>query len=402
MAEGQKEEKKCFICGATKNLVRTECCGKWICDDEDKYVPFSYARNSCHRNHRRYTLCAYHHDNGHKGDWKTCPECRKMAEPEMVAWYGTNEYNWEKMPDPPKFKPTKCSKCGKTIVLSQGGYSCGKDGYTCSNCFPVSVPFPISGKQPPKIPDDIAQLADESAAVALKLELKHTKIKRVITLPGHLSLQDLHYVIQAMFGFENDHLWNFQDRDGNEYDTCCDPLGGPLDMDTEGKLEPSEYTIDYAMPERGDTLLYEYDYGDGWEIAVTRMADPKTDEIACVETRGTNAMDDIGGVLGLEGFTRALKKCKLKGSEDDPEDDSGWPIADWGYDDPEKRKKFLAGPTTDELTQILRDEIADCEEREKRAIEAELREQVFRKTGRNNPCPCGSGKKFKKCCGANR
>ncbi|WP_342344545.1 SEC-C metal-binding domain-containing protein [Thalassospira tepidiphila] len=21
------------------------------------------------------------------------------------------------------------------------------------------------------------------------------------------------------------------------------------------------------------------------------------------------------------------------------------------------------------------------------------------KTGRNDPCPCGSGKKFKKCCG---
>ena len=401
MAEGQKEEKKCFICGATKNLVRTECCGKWICDDEDKYVPFSYAHNSCHRNHRRYTLCAYHHDNGHKGDWKTCPECRKMAEPEMVAWYGTNEYNWEKMPDPPKFKPTKCSKCGKTIVLSEGGYSHGKEGYTCSDCFSVDIPSPISGKQQPKIPNGIAQQADESATVMLKMELKHTKIKRVLTLPGRLSLQDLHYIIQAMFGFENDHLWNFQDRDGNEYNTCCDPLGGPLDMDTEDKLEPSEYTIDYAMPEKGDALFYEYDYGDGWEISVTRMADPKTDEIACVETRGTNALDDIGGVSGLDGFTRALKKCKLEGTEDDPKDNSGWPIADWGYDDPEKRKKFLAGPTTDELTQILRDEIADCEEREKKAIEAELREQVFRKTGRNDPCPCGSGKKFKKCCGAN-
>jgi preprotein translocase subunit SecA len=23
------------------------------------------------------------------------------------------------------------------------------------------------------------------------------------------------------------------------------------------------------------------------------------------------------------------------------------------------------------------------------------------KTGRNDPCPCGSGKKYKKCCGAN-
>ena len=25
----------------------------------------------------------------------------------------------------------------------------------------------------------------------------------------------------------------------------------------------------------------------------------------------------------------------------------------------------------------------------------------FSKVGRNDPCPCGSGKKFKKCCGAN-
>ena len=34
-----------------------------------------------------------------------------------------------------------------------------------------------------------------------------------------------------MFGFENDHLWNFKDDDGNEYNTCRDPMGGPLDMD---------------------------------------------------------------------------------------------------------------------------------------------------------------------------
>ena len=26
---------------------------------------------------------------------------------------------------------------------------------------------------------------------------------------------------------------------------------------------------------------------------------------------------------------------------------------------------------------------------------------VSRKVGRNDPCPCGSGKKYKKCCGAN-
>lgn len=29
-----------------------------------------------------------------------------------------------------------------------------------------------------------------------------------------------------------------------------------------------------------------------------------------------------------------------------------------------------------------------------------LRKQSRHKIGRNQPCPCGSGKKFKKCCGA--
>ena len=129
------EEKRCFICGATRNLARTECCGKWICDDEGDYVPFSYARNSCHRNHSRFTLCGFHYAEGHKGDWKTCKKCRKMSQPEMVAWYGTNEYNWEKMPDPPNFEPTKCAKCGKIIVLPNGGYASTKDGYICDDCY---------------------------------------------------------------------------------------------------------------------------------------------------------------------------------------------------------------------------------------------------------------------------
>jgi uncharacterized protein YecA (UPF0149 family) len=33
-------------------------------------------------------------------------------------------------------------------------------------------------------------------------------------------------------------------------------------------------------------------------------------------------------------------------------------------------------------------------------LEAELQETPTReKTGRNDPCPCGSGRKYKKCCG---
>lgn len=120
---------KCGLCGKTGKLAKTECCGNWICDDEHKYVMFSYARNSCSRNHSRFTLCGSHHAEEHRGDWKNCPDCKDF-DTEMYVWYGTNEYNFEKLPNPPPYEPTKCSKCGSVIVLSEDAYSIrpGKHG----------------------------------------------------------------------------------------------------------------------------------------------------------------------------------------------------------------------------------------------------------------------------------
>jgi hypothetical protein len=125
---------RCGLCGKQKKLVRTECCAQWICDDEDKYVLFSYARNSCHRNHRRYTLCGWHHDNHHPGSWLDCPRCRKDIEPEMYVFYGTNEYNFEKLKNPPAFEPTRCQTCGAIIKMCEGGFSLGAKGYQCVRC----------------------------------------------------------------------------------------------------------------------------------------------------------------------------------------------------------------------------------------------------------------------------
>ncbi|MBE0432431.1 hypothetical protein IBX73_03065 [candidate division WOR-3 bacterium] len=125
---------RCRLCGKTKNLTKTECCGNWICDDDDKYVLFSYAQNSCHRNHRRYTLCGYHHAEKHSGTWQDCPICRDSIETEMYVWYGTNEFNFEKLENPPEYEPTKCSKCGTIIILSEGGYSLSGEDYFCDKC----------------------------------------------------------------------------------------------------------------------------------------------------------------------------------------------------------------------------------------------------------------------------
>ncbi|MGH9937021.1 MAG: hypothetical protein ACREAM_12290 [Blastocatellia bacterium] len=139
----------CGLCGKTEKLTKTPCCDNWICDDEDEYVLFSYARNSCSRNHSRYTLCAYHYNEDHEGDWRECDECEEGFDTEMYAYYGTNEYNFVKLENPPEFEPTRCAKCNRVISLSEDGYSIKGGKYICLRCSDIDLSelFPTSGKR---------------------------------------------------------------------------------------------------------------------------------------------------------------------------------------------------------------------------------------------------------------
>ncbi|WP_420645605.1 DUF6398 domain-containing protein [Candidatus Leptofilum sp.] len=131
IAEGVKQ---CKLCGNVENLIRTPCCNNWICDDADTYVMFSYARNSCYRNHDRYTLCAAHWHEDHEGRWQDCQACLDMMETEMYVYYGTNEYNFEPLKSPPSYEPTHCSQCNRVIRLAEDGYSISSKGYVCLDC----------------------------------------------------------------------------------------------------------------------------------------------------------------------------------------------------------------------------------------------------------------------------
>lgn len=132
---GQPDARpRCGLCGKTKKLTRTPCCDQWICDDEDQYVLFSYAHNSCHRNHSRYTLCSYHYNEDHSGRWQDCPECRADFKTEMYVYFGTNEYNFETLENPPEYEPTLCAQCGRVINLGEDGYSIQGEDYSCERC----------------------------------------------------------------------------------------------------------------------------------------------------------------------------------------------------------------------------------------------------------------------------
>jgi hypothetical protein len=130
----QATTRRCGLCGKTSHLTKTECCDHWICDDEKNYVIFSFARNSCSRNHQRYTLCGYHHIEGHSGDWRECQECRDAFATEIYVYYGTNEYNFVKLENPPAFEPTLCATCSTRLDLGEGGYSMRAGKYYCLRC----------------------------------------------------------------------------------------------------------------------------------------------------------------------------------------------------------------------------------------------------------------------------
>lgn len=93
---------RCGLCGKSGRLTKTDCCDNWICDDEAEYMMFSFATNSCYRNHDRYTLCSNHYNEKHGGaDWRTCKECYNMFDPQTYNWYGTNEFNFVTLTNPP-------------------------------------------------------------------------------------------------------------------------------------------------------------------------------------------------------------------------------------------------------------------------------------------------------------
>lgn len=97
--------------------------------EELKQAKYQYSKDSYREFYR-----AIEDTEEHSGHWKDCQECRNSFETEMYIWYGTNEYNFEKLENPPKYEPTKCARCGIVIRLGEDGYSTFGRNYFCEAC----------------------------------------------------------------------------------------------------------------------------------------------------------------------------------------------------------------------------------------------------------------------------
>ncbi len=58
----------------------------------------------------------------------------------MYVWYGTNEYNFEKLENPPAFEPIHCAECQCIIHLGEDGHVWSNDKYYCARCAAKQFP----------------------------------------------------------------------------------------------------------------------------------------------------------------------------------------------------------------------------------------------------------------------
>lgn len=289
--------------------------------------------------------------------------------------------------------------------------------------------------------------AAESECGKFKIELRGVG-KRVVVMPVHITLLEVHEVVQRLFGWDGGHLWEFMDAGGRRYGESMEVKGG-FSWNDDELISPTKVCLSDVLPEREGKLRYTYDFGDGWAHVITRMADPKTPGLYCVQTEGPDGIEDVGGVWGLWAYkkewhvpdvaeiTARLRRVRLKPRK------QGTGLLRKEAEELEALIRGLSGHEWAWLCQLGEEGMAGSERRSNRierlarllpGVEHKSRlsfllgghvfeaEPEFRrfwrkkkdewarmraeagslrkaKAGRNDPCPHGSGKKSKKCLG---
>jgi hypothetical protein len=137
--------------------------------------------------------------------------------------------------------------------------------------------------------------------IKVSLAFSDPLIWRRLSLPGDIPLDDLHHVIQVAFGWENDHLHEFEAK-GRRYADH----GYQAVPDTEDERRA---TLAAVAPRKGDRLLYTYDFGDNWihDIAVEAVEPAATEpRVTCLAAENAGPPEDCGGIPGYRNLLAAI------------------------------------------------------------------------------------------------
>ena len=129
------------------------------------------------------------------------------------------------------------------------------------------------------------------------------------------------------------------------------------------------------------------------------LSDPDTEVKGTVRELAEKYNMDVMTMVGfLDGINDSLKEANpIETMEEDTEVSLAF--------DKEKLYKNMVDARADWLYELPQwNDIYDEETRKRLFLEQRKSGTIRKekKIGRNDPCPCGSGKKYKKCCGRNK
>ena len=146
----------------------------------------------------------------------------------------------------------------------------------------------------------------ENKSMVLKIQLRGISkppLWREVRIPADIDFEQLHEVIQTLFGWEHAHMWQFEAAPyshGYRIGPEMDDTGfgdGPTDI-------AHETPVTKVLKKAKDKMVYVYDFGDDWvhDITVKEVLDEKTDHPVCLKWKGDNLIEDIGGVWGYDEY----------------------------------------------------------------------------------------------------
>lgn len=235
-----------------------------------------------------------------------------------------------------------------------------------------------------------------------------------------LSAEELDELEMILEDFPSAQAFNLEVLDGFFAGLLCGPsIDTPLEyLHLICGTEPSEEGLPFDTKEGLDrfiTLILRHwnriaeslEYGDSEEDAYvpSLLIDEEDPEFEGNKVPRGNEW--------AEGFLLAIDTCRgswkrLLHSEEEEHEAYLTPIFVLGYEH-DSNPELRSPPLTEEMRRrvltslpLITYKIYDFFRPERKALSEQLDAPIRRaepKIGRNDPCPCGSGKKYKRCCG---